>query len=69
MSWRGQLKTERAIILAFIVEGLFAFPFYIPTTAAVFAIVAGRLSAHGPLLRDDFHACRVALRRRMAVSA
>jgi len=64
--WRSSLATEKAILAAFLVEGLFGFPFYIPTTAVVFAIVAGRLSAAGPDLRDDFNACRMALRKCLA---
>lgn len=59
--WRSRLSTELAILAAFMVEALFGFPFYIPTTAAVFAIVAGRLCGAGPSLCDDFYACRMAV--------
>lgn len=61
--WRVQMATERAILLAFAVEGLFSFPFYMPATAACFALVAGRLAGAGPSLRDDFYACRTGVRR------
>jgi hypothetical protein len=64
--WRNKLIPEQAILLGFLVEGLFGFPLYIPTTAVVFAIVAGRLSTAGPSLCADFNAGRDSLRIRMA---
>ena len=64
--WRNQPMTEKAILLAFLVEGLFGFPFYIPTTAVLFSLVAGRLAAGGPSLCDDFDVCRSSLRVRVA---
>jgi len=65
---RTALATERAILAAFLVEGLFGFPFYMPATVAVFAIVAGRLAAAGPSLRDDLNACRAAIRNGMVAN-
>ena len=62
---RSSLPAERAMAMAFAVEAFLAFPLYMPTTAAVFALVAGRLAVSGPSLRDDLIAGRMALRNRM----
>lgn len=56
------LPPERAVFLAFIVEGLAGFPFYMPYTVAVFAIVAGRLYGAGAILCDQYADSRMALR-------
>lgn len=68
VTWRAALPTERAILLAFGVIGIFSFPFYMPATAAIFALVAGRLARAGASLRNDLDACRMAFRRSCAVS-
>lgn len=60
--WRNSLATEKAVLIAFAVEGMFGFPLYMPTTAAIFAVVAGRLAGAGPSLRDDLYAGRRLLR-------
>ena len=64
--WRGTLQAEKAILVAFFVEGLFNFPLYMPATAALFALVAGSLAGSGPSLRDDINACRSLFRKSVA---
>lgn len=53
------LQPERMILAAFLVEGLFGFPLHNPCTAALAALVLGRLCAHGPDLRRVLAACRM----------
>lgn len=40
--WRGAIA-ERLVIVVFLVEGLFAFPLYMPVTLAIVALAAGSL--------------------------
>lgn len=49
----GRLELERIVLIAVLVEGLFAFPFHMPVTGFVGALVAGRLSG------ARYHARRV----------
>jgi hypothetical protein len=44
---RGQMTAERLVILVFIVEGCFGFPFYLPWSAGVFCLAAGHVAARG----------------------
>lgn len=53
--WRGALPAERAVLLGFAVEGCFGFPLYMPVSAAIFAVMAGRLAGSGPSLRNDIN--------------
>ena len=64
--WRNGLATEKAVFLAFVSLGCFGFPLYMPESAAIFALVAGRLAGSGPALRDDVHHGRVLLRECVA---
>lgn len=52
---------ERFILIAFLVEGCFAFPLELPATAGVAAIVAGTLCGHGNYLRRARHERRMVL--------
>lgn len=61
---RGAGGPERAVLTAFLVEGCFAFPLYLPATQAVFAVAAGCLVGLRTSLRDDFVLVRDRLRRR-----
>lgn len=65
LSLRVNLLTERLVLWAFLVEGLFGFPLTMPATGVVFAAVAGRLCGAGPALRSDLQRGRVVLRRRL----
>ena len=65
LTLRVNLWTERLVLWAFLVEGLFGFPLTMPATGFVFAAVAGRLCGSGPSLRSDFERGRVVLRRRI----
>lgn len=54
----GSGLTERCVLACFMVEGLVGYPLYMPATAFVAAIVAGRLCSDGVLVRDSLNAWR-----------
>ena len=55
----SERRPEFYALVVFIVEGMFGFPLYVPVTAALAAICAGRLFARGPYLRE--HLVRLGL--------
>lgn len=44
---RGPMSAERLVILVFIIEGCFGFPFYLPWSAGVFCLAAGHIAGGG----------------------
>ena len=64
--WRGTLVAEKAILAAFLVIGCFSFPLYMPATAAIFALVAGRLAGTLPDLRNSLARSREKVDDRLA---
>ncbi len=57
---------ERYVAIAFVAQGIGGFPFYMPFTAVLFALVAGRLYGARPDLRSEYANGRMALRRWLA---
>lgn len=51
--WRGAL-TERLVVLAFLVEGLFAFPLFMPGTLVIVALASGSLCRNRVPVRGLF---------------
>lgn len=49
---RGREPTERLVLVAFMVEGCFGFPLFMPGTVMVAALAAGQLLRDRPLVRD-----------------
>jgi hypothetical protein len=61
--FRRPLATEHFVLIALIVEACFDFPFHIPSTAILGALVAGRIAADLPGVRRPAWLGRVALWR------
>lgn len=55
----GVELTERLILVAFMVEGLVAYPLYLPGTGFIAAIVAGRLCRDRADIRDNLACWRI----------
>ena len=56
---RGPINTERLVMVAFLVESLFAFPDRLPATAGFIAFVAGRIARGLPYWRDALDPWRI----------
>lgn len=54
---RGTGPTEQLVLVAFMVEGCFGFPLYMPGTAFIAALAAGSLLRGRPLVRDLLPEC------------
>lgn len=61
----GGVTIERFVLIAFIVEGLFAFPFALPVPLAIAGLAAGRLCRDRPGVRYLLARGRMALRARL----
>lgn len=65
-AWRvGRHPSAALVLVAFAVQGLFAFPLHIPASMFLVALVAGHLCADGAALRDYVPDWRVPVRPRI----
>lgn len=60
-AFAGTLRSERAILLTFVLEGITGFPLYFPATAFLALFCAGRLCGERIAVRDFVARCGISL--------
>jgi len=66
---RSAARVERYVLIAFMGEAFFGYPFYLPVTEFVFGVAAGSLLRSRPAIRGLLDDVRSTLRARLALFA